>query len=57
MGKAKRVYAGVTKVYARGQSSIPVMVRANLGIHVGDTLEWYIEGDRAVVSRVEKEAK
>jgi bifunctional DNA-binding transcriptional regulator/antitoxin component of YhaV-PrlF toxin-antitoxin module len=52
--RAKRVFGGYTKVYARGQSSIPMMVRANLGIHVGDTLQWFIEGDKAIVEKVEE---
>jgi antitoxin PrlF len=43
-----------SKLTAQGQVSVPAEVRRKLGLGPGSTLEWKVEGDRAVVRRAGK---
>lgn len=42
----------LTKIGARGRTTIPKPIRDAAGLHEGDTIAFEIEGDRLVVRKV-----
>jgi AbrB family looped-hinge helix DNA binding protein len=43
-----------SKITARGQISVPAVVRRKLGVGPGSILEWHEDGERIVVCRTEQ---
>ncbi len=44
-----------SKVTARAQTTLPAGVRKALGLRAGDRIEYTIEGDRAVIRKLEED--